>query len=80
MQVFSVGLFWVFFSAQHLSDPNTDSETESDKVNQIPHTQAKPPSLGVISSHAENYVRAMDRKHECQPKGKGYSRQIATFP
>lgn len=61
MQVFNVGL--VFFSAHQLSDPNTDSETKSEKVNQSPHAQAKPPPLGVVLSHAGMDVRAMDRKH-----------------
>lgn len=40
---------WVFSSAHHLSDPNTDSETKSEKsekVYQNPHTQAKLLPLG----------------------------------
>lgn len=76
-----------FILVHHLLDPNTDSETKLKKVNQSPHTQAKPRALSVVLTETTLELLSellqrenVHRKHKCQHKTRVITGRLIGFP
>lgn len=83
MQVLNVGVFL----AHNFLDPNTDSETKSEKkAKQSLPTQAKPPALSVVLTQtmlellSELQRENVHRKCECQRKTRVITGRLIGFP